>query len=250
MKRLVLSLLIITTAFSLQAQEYSFLDEELKRIPLEAFQGEPIKLTAPAFLHDGTAIKAKQIREYMSRPEFKIGLFGVKLDKWQIKAIVFEKESPEMIEMKRKQLERRYEDDPLLNEMAPDFESTDLDGETLSLSNHQGKIVVLNFWFIACKPCIIEMPELNELVEEYKEREVVFLAIGLDRPQSIRDFLTKNDFDYRIVPDGRTIASDYGVYGYPTHLIIDHKGKVVFSQTGYSSVLKQSLKRKLKRLLR
>lgn len=246
----MLSVLILTTVLNLQAQEYSFLDQALKRIPLEAFQGEPIKLTAPAFLHDGTAIKAKKLREYMSKPELRISLFGVKRDKWQIKAIVFEKESPEMIEMKRKQLERRYEDDPLLNQIAPDFESFDLDGETVSLSGHRGKIVVLNFWFIACKPCIIEMPELNELVEEYKEKEVVFLAVGLDRPESVRDFLAKNDFDYRILPGGRSIANDYGVYGYPTHLIIDRKGKVVFSQTGYSSVLKQSLKRKLKRLLR
>jgi len=232
------------------AQEYDFLDDELVRIPMTAFEG-PIKLTAPAFLYDGTAINSKDLSDYMFKPELKISFFGVKEGTWKLKAIVFEKEEdPQRIEQKRRQYNRRNSEDPLLNKPSPEIETVDLSGEALKLSDFKGKLVVLNFWFIGCKPCIMEMPELNELVEEYKAEDIVFLAVALDNALSIKEFLTKEKFDYRIIPEGRSIANDYDVYAYPTHLVIDTEGKVIFSQTGYSSNLKRALKKQIKELLK
>ena len=63
---------------------------------------------------------------------------------------------------------------------APDFSAADMNGKTYSLSSLKGKIVVINFWFVECKPCLIEMPDLNEIVEKYKSEEVVFLAFALN----------------------------------------------------------------------
>jgi len=57
---------------------------------------------------------------------------------------------------------------------APDFSAVDMNGNSYSLGILKGKVVVINFWFVECKPCVIEMPELNEIVEKYKSEEVVF----------------------------------------------------------------------------
>ena len=51
-------------------------------------------------------------------------------------------------------------------EFASDFNATDLEGNEYSLSNLKGKIRVLNFWFTTCKPCVEEIPALNELVKK------------------------------------------------------------------------------------
>src|SRR5688572_27232831 len=49
----------------------------------------------------------------------------------------------------------------------PDFSLTSIDGKQFQLSELKGKVIMLNFWFIACAPCVAEMPLLNQLVEEY-----------------------------------------------------------------------------------
>ena len=54
------------------------------------------------------------------------------------------------------------------------FAAVDMNGNSYSLGILKGKVVVINFWFVECKPCVIEMPELNEIVEKYKSEEVVF----------------------------------------------------------------------------
>src|SRR5690606_5542268 len=68
------------------------------------------------------------------------------------------------------------------DEMAPDFEAHNLQGEPVILKNMRGNIVVLNFWGLGCGPCIAEMPELNKLVDKYRDRsDVKFLAPAGDQ---------------------------------------------------------------------
>jgi thiol-disulfide isomerase/thioredoxin len=98
-----------------------------------------------------------------------------------------------------------------------------------------GKVVVLNFWFINCPPCRREMPELNELVEHYKaEKDVVFLAVALDMRYAIQEFLKTSPFNYNIIDNGRFIAGKYGINLFPTHVVVDRQGKILFHTSGYA----------------
>ncbi|MCA8955958.1 MAG: TlpA family protein disulfide reductase [Planctomycetes bacterium] len=106
----------------------------------------------------------------------------------------------------------------------PDFEVTTLDNQRLRLSELRGKIVVLNFWFLACVPCIAEIPALNAIVAKYAADEVVFVGLALDDAAALRAFLTKRTFDYRIAPATRSIWNAFGVLAAPTHLVIDTEG--------------------------
>jgi len=113
------------------------------------------------------------------------------------------------------------------------FKESDMNGNKYSLKELVGKVVVMNFWFINCPPCRQEMPELNELVESFKNnKEVVFIAVALDAKYEIREFLKTNPFSYNIIYDARYIAQKYNVTSYPTHVVLDRQGKVVFHTTG------------------
>jgi peroxiredoxin len=126
----------------------------------------------------------------------------------------------------------------------------DINGNKLDYKDVEGKIVVLNFWFINCPPCRMEIPDLNELVAEFKSKEnVVFVGIALDDKAALKNFLKTSPFDYAIIDNGRYIASTYGVKSFPTHAIIDTKGKVYFHTAGLAMHTVWWLKKSIKELL-
>nr|WP_246455577.1 TlpA disulfide reductase family protein [Hymenobacter citatus] len=109
------------------------------------------------------------------------------------------------------------------------FKLRDVNGHKFDSKELKGKIVVLNFWFIRCGPCRMEIPELNTLVKQYADREdVVFLAVALDERADIQDFVRQYPYDYALIPAGRYVAQGYGIKSYPTNLVLDREGKVVF----------------------
>lgn len=114
------------------------------------------------------------------------------------------------------------------------FSERAMNGVKYSLKELAGKVVVLNFWFINCPPCRGEMPELNKIVTSYKDSNVVFIAIALDEKYEIENFLKTNPFTYNIIDGGRYIASKYGVTLYPTHVVLNKQGKILFHTSGYS----------------
>lgn len=122
-----------------------------------------------------------------------------------------------------------------VGDQAPAFDVQDLDGATLTLDSLRGKVVVLNFWFIACPPCRSEMPVLNDLVHKYQDRDVVFIAFAADPPEALREFLESHRLLYRVVPDATPIAERFGVRGAPTHMIIDSEGR--FGEILYGAIV-------------
>jgi thiol-disulfide isomerase/thioredoxin len=85
----------------------------------------------------------------------------------------------------------------LIGKEAFPFSATDISGNNYSLDELKGKVIVINFWFVECKPCVMEMPELNKLVEKHKNKEVVFLGFANNDKPKIEKFLkTKSFFDF------------------------------------------------------
>ena len=130
------------------------------------------------------------------------------------------------------------------------FNAKDIQGNELKQKEAKGKIIVINFWFINCGPCRREIPDLNELADQYKNNDrVVFVAVGLDPKESVKTFLEKTPFHYTLVDEGRTIAGRYGIRFYPTHVIIDTEGKVYFHTSGLAMNTVYWLKRSVRELL-
>ncbi len=113
------------------------------------------------------------------------------------------------------------------------FNETDINGNRYKLKELKGKVIVINFWFINCPPCRMEIPELNELVASYKDnKDVIFIGIALDEKYELQEFLKTFPFDYNIIENGRNLASSYRVNSFPTHVVIDRDGKVKFHTSG------------------
>ncbi|MFD3001576.1 redoxin domain-containing protein [Pontibacter toksunensis] len=163
-----------------------------------------------------------------------------------IKAGVIKTMTHEEIEDHTRKREERFL--MMVNKPAPAFTATDLSGKTYALEQLKGKTVVLNFWFIGCKPCIMEMPHLNEVVQKYKQEDVVFLAFALDQEEELRKFLAKTPFNYNIVPDANRISRDaYGVNAFPTSLVIDKDGILRDYLTGYSEDVGEKLSKMIEK---
>jgi len=116
--------------------------------------------------------------------------------------------------------------DCVMEQPVPDIEFKTISGKTFQMKNLEGKVVVLNFWFTACVPCIREIPALNRLVKEYKNKEVMFFGITYDNLKTLKsEFLPKYRFDFDIVSDSKSITEMFSA-GYPTTYIIDKNGIV------------------------
>lgn len=110
----------------------------------------------------------------------------------------------------------------------PAFTAKSIDGEIISSDSLVGKVIVINFWFIDCAPCIAELPQLNELVHYYKNKDnIEFLGLSIDDSAYIaKAFIGKYKFDFKIVPHAEYIAHQFCVLGYPKTYIIDRQGKI------------------------
>ncbi len=122
------------------------------------------------------------------------------------------------------------------------FDLQDMDGQKVTLESLKGKVVLINFWFINCPPCRMEIPDLNELKAEYGGKNVEFIAITFDPKGQVNEFLQKVSFDFQILPDAREIIEMYGVQGFPTSVVINKAGNVVNSKMGGSMNIKEELK--------
>ena len=117
---------------------------------------------------------------------------------------------------------------PVVGSPAPEFQLSDLDGETRSLLDYRGKIVLLNFWATWCKPCITEMPAMQEAYDELKDQGFVVIAVNeLEDQERVREHITSHGHTFTVLMDhDNTVANMYGVVGLPVSIFIDETGRV------------------------
>jgi peroxiredoxin len=131
----------------------------------------------------------------------------------------------------------------------PELDLVTLDGTVLGAAEIEDKVVVLNFWFRACKPCLMEIPELNELVEAFENDEVVFLAVTFDNEEQTREVLAENPFAYHIVTDGQHIHEQFTIESYPTHLVFGADGRCTAALSGYTPGIGRMLEHEIRAAL-
>ena len=133
--------------------------------------------------------------------------------------------------------------------MFPDLTVEQLNGEKLSFNDLIGKTVVVNWWHIACAPCIAEMPGLNRLVEQYKQNpNVVFVAIVHNKKEDVTHFFENREFNYIQTLANEDAAKLFG-NSYPVHLIINPEGKICNFSRGGGADTYLEIEKVLKRLL-
>jgi thiol-disulfide isomerase/thioredoxin len=118
--------------------------------------------------------------------------------------------------------------------LAPDFTADNYHGGQVKLSDHRGKIVLLDFWASWCGPCLREMPTIVEIMKRYPADKFVIIGVSLDMEKSLsrmKQIITDNKLDYPIPYDGKgwrnAVSSLYGVRSIPATFILDADGVIV-----------------------
>ncbi len=125
---------------------------------------------------------------------------------------------------------------PKAGEPAPDFAGRTTEGKPISLSDYQGKVVVLSFWASWCGPCRKELPILEGIQQTAGKERIQVVAVNIEDGNTFRRLAPKMASLQLLV--GSDAANEaqraYGVNGIPHMVIIDKAGRVLRVNRGYS----------------
>jgi peroxiredoxin len=115
---------------------------------------------------------------------------------------------------------------PKIDQPAPDFTLTTLDGDVVNLSDYKGRPVWISFWASWCPPCRAENPDIEEMYQKYKDQGLVIIAPAIGEDSSaVSAYVKRTDLSFTIGLDQTTqIAANYRIVGIPTHFFIDPDG--------------------------
>jgi cytochrome c-type biogenesis protein len=126
---------------------------------------------------------------------------------------------------------------------APDFTLTDIDGETFSLSDYEGKVVVLDLMALDCSSCKIVEGNLMDIQEEYGD-EIVIISVSVwpdrDSVQDLREHRDKKNITWTIAQDTDDLITKYGATEIAKVVIINKEGNVVYEKVGVSETEEMS----------
>ena len=121
-----------------------------------------------------------------------------------------------------------------VGELAPDFQLSNLEGQSISLSDFRGKPVLINFWASWCGPCRYEMPFIQEVYEEWSASGLVVLAINKGESLSTaKDFMQSYNLSFPALLDiNQDVALEYNIRGIPATFFIDKDGIIQAIKVG------------------
>ncbi|WP_289659449.1 TlpA disulfide reductase family protein [Flavobacterium panacagri] len=136
----------------------------------------------------------------------------------------------------------------IIKEKAPAFTLRDVDGNTVSLSDYSGKVVILDFWATWCGPCKKSFPAMQMAINKYaSDKTVEFLFIHTwektknDPAVEAKDYITANKYSFKVLMDLKNpktgdnkVVSAYGAQGIPAKFIVDGNGFIRFKLTGFT----------------
>jgi len=128
--------------------------------------------------------------------------------------------TPQKEETEKKNLEENIADRP---SPSAGYLFTDLDGNGINIEDYAGKRVFVNFWATWCKPCIAEMPDLEEASSILEKENYVFLFASDENMLKIRSFVEKRKFNLKFVHLNKELA-ELKIHSLPTTFIYDTNG--------------------------
>lgn len=123
-----------------------------------------------------------------------------------------------------------------LGKPAPDMEMTDMDGRSFILSDYRGQLLLLDFWYAGCKPCIAKFPDIKKMIQSYDDKPFATIGINIDDVQRVdqaKKVIADYELSWRQVVEGKGMFLPvYQVYGrmperpmsFPIYAAIDEKG--------------------------
>jgi len=138
---------------------------------------------------------------------------------------------------------------------APDFTLRNLKGKQVSLSDFKGKVVLVNFWATWCAPCKTEMPHIQKMYTDFKDKGFEVLAISVDEARDIskiKPFIKRNRYTFQVLLDKQTkVVKVYNPdQTYPLNVLVDRNGEIAWSKGSYSPGEEKILRAKVEELIK
>jgi len=119
---------------------------------------------------------------------------------------------------------------------AADFTLKDLKGRVVNLNNLKGKVVLLDFWASWCSPCQRELPLIEKLHKEFKNKGLVVLGVNDEGTEVVQNFNNARGFTFPTVEDVQhEVFELYKVTAFPTVFVIDKEGEISAHYIGMQS---------------
>ena len=119
---------------------------------------------------------------------------------------------------------------------APDFKAVNLaSGDSVTLADYKGEVVLLNLWATWCAPCRVEMPSMERLYQELGPEGLKIVAVSVDQisGDKVMEFANELELTFDILHDrSGQIELDYQATGLPETLILDREGVIVHKAIG------------------
>ena len=123
----------------------------------------------------------------------------------------------------------------------PDFELDTLEGDSVRLSDLVGnRVILLDFWATYCDPCLVAMPHLQKLYDQYREQGFIVLGISIDGPESaasVRSTVAKLRVEFPVLldDDSRVVAQYNPKTSAPFSVLIGRDGRILAQQEGFTT---------------
>ncbi|HUG44644.1 MAG TPA: TlpA disulfide reductase family protein [Acidobacteriota bacterium] len=125
-----------------------------------------------------------------------------------------------------------------------------VEGETVSLDAFSDRVLLVNFWATWCRPCLLEMPSMARLQEEFGERGLSIVSISDEDPKTVTRFLDRHPYPFTFLIDReRILHSRFGVTVLPSSLLLDRKRRLVYPHQGFLQWDDEGIRRRIDRLL-
>lgn len=138
-----------------------------------------------------------------------------------------------------------------IGDQAPDFSARSVEDDDVTLKDHRGKVVLLDFWATWCAPCIAEMPNIKRMYDEHrKSGSFEVLGVSLDTDAMKVKRFVRGKVPWAQIVGGpaevNPVAMKYFVVGVPATFLIDYEGKVV-AKNLRGADLRREVRRQVKR---
>ena len=116
---------------------------------------------------------------------------------------------------------------------APEFTLPDLLGNQISLADHRGRAVIIDFWATWCPPCLKQIPVLNAFqADHYGEVSVFGIAVDSQGIEVVAPFASEHGIRYPVLLGDESLAQRYGAFGFPSHYVIAPDGSIAANHVG------------------
>ena len=138
--------------------------------------------------------------------------------------------------------------------IAPNFELEDINGDTFELNDTKGEgPIILSFFASICKPCRDQLEAFSKIYNEYKDEGVMLIGISTDDQKTVakvKPYIKSKGYNFPVLYDtNNDIARIYYALAIPYSVIIDSKGRIIYTHLGYMKGDEIEVSNKIRHLL-